>query len=59
MSVSKADNLRGDRTNRVFFEEAGSYATLIQAWTVALPLVDINGKRHGLRLAWGKITVPQ
>lgn len=51
--VDKPDKLRGDRVDRLFFEESGSNPFLTDTWTVGEALVIINGRRHGTRIAWG------
>lgn len=51
--TDKPDKLRGDRINRVFFEESGTNPVLSDTWVVSQALVDINGQRHGIRIAFG------
>jgi hypothetical protein len=51
--VDRADKLRGDRVDRLFFEESGSNPCLSDTWVVGEALVIINGRRHGCRIAWG------
>ena len=51
--VDKSDKLRGDRVDRLFFEESGSNKNLTDTWIVGGALVMINGRRHGMRLAFG------
>lgn len=53
ITVDKTSKLRGDRTDRVFFEESGANPILTETWTVAEPLVVVNGRRFGIRIAWG------
>lgn len=51
-----ADNprkLRGDRVERVFFEEAGSNPVLKKTYLQSEPLVEILGKKFGTRFVWG------
>ena len=52
------DKLRGDRTDRLLLEEAGSWPGLITAYNQGQALVEISGKRLGTRIFWGKIPVP-
>jgi hypothetical protein len=52
-TVDRADKLRGDRVDRLFLEESGSNPCLKSTWTVSEALVVINGRRHGIRIAWG------
>jgi len=51
--VDTPDKLRGDRVDRLFFEESGSNKCLTDTWTVGEALVVINGRRHGMRMAFG------
>jgi len=51
--VDRPDKLRGDRVDRLFFEESGSNPCLGSTWIVGEALVIINGRRHGCRVAWG------
>lgn len=53
LTVDKTFKLRGDRVDRLFFEESGANPILTDSWTVGEPLVIINGTRHGVRIAWG------
>lgn len=53
LTVDKTYKLRGDRTDRVFFEESGANPILTDSWIVGEPLVIINGRRFGTRIAWG------
>lgn len=52
-TVDKPDKLRGDRTERVFFEESGSNPCLLGTYGVAQALVIINGERLGTRILFG------
>lgn len=51
--VDKPDKLRGDRTERLVFEESGSNPYLLETYTVAEALVVINGIRLGTRIVFG------
>ena len=51
--VDKPDKLRGDRTDRLIFEESGSNPYLLETYTVAEALVIINGVRLGTRILFG------
>lgn len=52
-TVDKPDKLRGDRTERIIFEESGSNPCLLDTYSVAEPLVIINGDRVGIRIVFG------
>lgn len=45
--------IRGDRTDRLLFEESGSNPILIESYMVAWALIEINGGRHGIRIVFG------
>lgn len=45
--------LRGDRIDRVFFEEAGSNPILIKTYLQGKALVEILGDKFGTRFVWG------
>ena len=45
--------LRGARTRRIFFDEAGSFPFLIDTYVQATALVDILGERVGIRIVGG------
>lgn len=51
--VDKADKLRGDRTERLVFEEFGSNPVGLDSYAVAEALVIINGDRVGIRIMFG------
>jgi hypothetical protein len=51
--VDKPDKLRGDRTERLIFEESGSNPYLLETYTVSEALVVINGIRVGIRIVFG------
>ena len=51
-----ADNpnkVRGDRTDRLIYEEAGSSKNLAKAWIQGAALVELGGTHFGTRLALG------
>lgn len=51
-----ADNInkvRGIRSNRLFWEEAGSFKNLETAWIKGEALVTVAGARKGIMSAWG------
>lgn len=51
-----ADNprkVRGDRVDRLMFEESGSFKMLRTAWVQGEALVTVAGARKGIRSAWG------
>lgn len=55
-----ADNprkVRGERCERLIFEEAGSNPQLIKSWIQGNALVELGGKKIGIRLCGGA-TVP-
>lgn len=45
--------LRGDRGDRLFFEEAGSNPHLMKTYIQSAPLVEIMGTKFGTRFVWG------
>lgn len=45
--------IRGDRCERLFFEEAGSNPALITSFNQAKALVELLGVRFGIRILWG------
>jgi hypothetical protein len=51
--ADKSDKIRGDRTERVIFEESGSNPILLDSYAVAQALVIINGRRLGIRIVFG------
>lgn len=53
-----ADNprkVRGDRVERLVFEEAGSNQNLIKSWIQGNALVELGGKKIGTRITGGRI----
>lgn len=51
--VDKPDKLRGDRTERIIFEESGSNPSLLNTYAVSEALVIPNGERIGIRIVFG------
>ena len=52
--VDDVDKLRGDRTQRLIYEEAGSDQLLIKKWIKGEALITVlGGKRVGYRIAFG------
>lgn len=51
--VDKPSKLRGDRIDRVFFEEAGSNPILKKSYLQGEALVEILGNKFGTRFVWG------
>lgn len=51
--VDKPDKLRGDRAERLIFEESGSNNVLLGTYSVSEALVIINGRRLGTRVLFG------
>lgn len=45
--------IRGERVDRLLFEEAGSNPILSTSWTQATALVELGGARVGIKIAWG------
>ena len=53
MIVDDPQKLRGDRTERLFFEEAGSNKVLIKSYLQGEALITVMGQKIGTRIAWG------
>lgn len=51
--VDNPRKLRGDRIDRLFFEESGSNPNLIKTYLQSSPLVNILGDKVGTRIVWG------
>lgn len=51
--VDNPRKLRGDRIDRLFFEESGSNPNLIKTYLQSTPLVNILGDKIGTRIVWG------
>ena len=45
--------IRGDRTERLIFEEAGSNKNLVKSWIQGNALVELGGEKVGTRIAGG------
>lgn len=45
--------IRGERVDRLLFEEAGSNPILSTSWTQGTALVELGGARVGIKIAWG------
>lgn len=45
--------IRGDRTERLIFEEAGSNKNLVKSWIQGNALVELGGEKIGTRIAGG------
>lgn len=48
-----SDKIRGERVDRLFFEEAGSNSKLVESWIKADALVALGGVHFGVRIAGG------
>lgn len=51
--VDKPRKLRGDRIDRLFFEEAGSNPVLKKTYIQGNALVEVMGNKIGTRFVWG------
>ena len=51
--VDAPRKLRGDRVDRLFFEESGSNPMLIKTYLQSTALVEILGNKFGTRFVWG------
>ena len=51
--ADKPNKIRGDRTDLLMYEEAGSWGGLIKAFIQGDALVGIIGSKFGIKLAWG------
>lgn len=49
------NKIRGDRVERLIYEEAGSQPKLIKAWIQGNALVEIGGEKIGTRIAGGEL----
>lgn len=47
------DKIRGDRCDRLIYEEAGSSKKLIKAWIQGTSLTELGGRKIGLKIALG------
>ena len=53
ITADKPNKIRGDRTDLLFYEEAGSWPSLRKAWIQGEALVNIQGNKFGIKLAGG------
>lgn len=53
MIIDDPQKLRGDRTERLFFEEGGSDKILVKKYLQAEALITVMGQRIGTRIVWG------
>lgn len=53
ITADKPNKIRGDRTDLLFYEEAGSWPLLRKAWIQGEALVAIQGQKFGIKLAGG------
>jgi len=53
MIIDDPQKLRGDRTERLFFEEGGSDKILIKKFLQGEALITVMGQRIGTRIVWG------
>lgn len=51
--ADKPRKIRGDRTDILLYEEAGSFNALIKGWIQGNPLVTLNGVKFGIKIGWG------
>jgi len=51
--ADKPEKIRGDRTERLFFEEAGSDKIFKKKWIQGEALVKVMGDKIGTRIGWG------
>lgn len=51
--ADSAEKIRGDRTERLFYEEAGSDKIFEKKWTQGEALVNVLGEKVGTRIGWG------
>lgn len=53
ITADKPNKIRGDRTDLLFYEESGSWPLLKKAWVQGEALVNIQGKKFGVKVAGG------
>lgn len=53
ITADVSNKIRGDRCDRLIFEESGSNPILIESYMVSWALVEINGARLGVRIVFG------
>lgn len=51
--ADKPNKIRGDRTDILIYEESGSWPNWKKAFIQGDALIDIQGNRFGIKLAWG------
>lgn len=51
--ADSAEKIRGDRTERLFYEEAGSDKIFEKKWIQGEALVQVLGEKVGTRIGWG------
>lgn len=57
--ADKPNKIRGDRTDVLLYEESGSWPSWKKAYLQGEALVEDQGSKFGIRLAWGKnLSVP-
>lgn len=53
INAKKPSNIRGDRTDRLVYEEAGSNPVFTTSWIQGNALVELGGKHFGTRIGLG------
>lgn len=53
IAADKPNKIRGDRTDILMYEESGSWPNWKKAFIQGDALIDIQGQRFGIKLAWG------
>ena len=53
ITADKPNKIRGDRTDILMYEESGSWPNWEKAFIQGDALIDIQGQRFGIKLAWG------
>lgn len=53
ITADKPNKIRGDRTDILMYEESGSWPNWKKAFIQGDALIDIQGQRFGIKLAWG------
>ena len=54
ITADKPGKIRGDRTDILLYEESGSWPNWKKAYIQGEALVNIQGQKFGIRMAWGK-----
>ena len=52
--ADKSSKIRGQRCQRLFYEESGSAPNLTTSWVQGEALITRAGRRAGTRFAWGR-----